>query len=354
MKKILIVAGARPNFMKIAPIMRLLKNSHSIDASIVHTGQHYDYKMSEVFFTDLEIPKPKYNLDVGSDSHAKQTAKIMVKFEEVCEKFKPDYVILVGDVNSTLACAITAKKMNIKVIHIEAGLRSYDRFMPEEINRLVTDSITDYYFITEQDAFDNLMKEGVKEDRIFYVGNLMIDSLYFALKKIKKRAMFNNNEYGLVTLHRPSNVDNINVLKEILETLDIISKDIKLYFSIHPRTKKNIEENKLVISENITILESLSYFDFIHIMRDSKVVFTDSGGIQEETSVLKIPCYTLRENTERPITLKTGTNHLVGTQKVNILEVFKEKKYSITHKYNVPDKWDGKTSYRILEILENL
>ena len=354
MKKVLIVAGARPNFMKIAPIMRLLKKNNSINASIVHTGQHYDYKMSEVFFTDLEIPKPKYNLDVGSDTHAKQTAKIMIKFEEVCLDFIPDYVILVGDVNSTLACAITAKKMNIEVMHIEAGLRSYDRFMPEEINRLVTDSIADYYFITEQDAYNNLKNEGIADDRIFSVGNLMIDSLYFGLEKINKREKFDDEHYGLVTLHRPSNVDNIVVLTEILDALDIISNDIKLYFSIHPRTKKNIEKNKLKISEKITILDSLSYFDFIHIMRDSKVVFTDSGGIQEETTVLKIPCYTLRKNTERPITIKTGTNHLVGVEKENIIKVFSEKKYLVSNDYSIPDKWDGKASDRIIEILENL
>ena len=340
--------------MKIAPIMRLLKNNKSIISRLVHTGQHYDYKMSDIFFSELEIPNPEYNLEVGSSSHSVQTAKIMIKFEEVCKDFVPDFILLVGDVNSTLACAITAKKMNIKVIHVEGGLRSFDRTMPEEINRLVTDSISDYYFITENNAMENLHNEGISNDKIYFVGNLMIDSLYFALNKIKERKKFDNNHYGLVTLHRPSNVDNIDSLIEILDALSIISQELILYFSVHPRTKLIIEKHKLQISENIKILDSLSHFDFLHIMRDSKVVFTDSGGIQEETTVLKIPCYTIRENTERPITLEIGTNHLAGVNKKNILSSFLEKKYSISDSYEIPKGWDGKASHRIVRILEKL
>ena len=353
-KKILIVAGARPNFMKVAPIMRLINKEKSLSTHLVHTGQHYDDKMSNVFFNELQIPKPKYNLNVGSGSHASQTAKIMLEFEKVCIESRPDFVILVGDVNSTLACAITAKKMNIKIIHIEAGLRSFDRKMPEEINRLVTDSITDYFFITEKSAETNLLNEGVSKNKIYFVGNLMIDSLHFGLKKISSIKNNINHDFGLVTLHRPSNVDNIKVFRDILSALDEISRELVLYFSVHPRTQKIIKRKKIKIPENIIILDSLPYFDFLKYMRDSKVIFTDSGGIQEETTVLKIPCYTLRENTERPITLEVGTNHLVGVNKKKILSVFKEKKFSIKGSYKVPDGWDGYASNRIIEILKKI
>ena len=256
-----------------------------------------------------------------------------------------------GDVNSTMACSIVGKKLHIKVAHIEAGLRSYDNEMPEEINRLVTDAISDYFFVTEESGVNNLLKEGHDKNKIFFVGNLMIDSLHYGLKKIKTKKLYDDSKYGLVTLHRPSNVDQIDTLKEIMDALSEISEDMKLFFSIHPRTKKKIQKYKIELNKNITILEPLSYLNFLHIMRDSKAIFTDSGGIQEESTVLKIPCYTIRENTERPITVSQGTNRLVGTNKKNIVKIFKKNKVSIKSRYKLPHLWDGNTSKRILEIL---
>ena len=354
MKNIIFVVGARPNFMKVAPVLRTLKNQSIFNITLVHTGQHYDNKMSGTFFSDLEIQKPNYNLNVGPGTHAEQTAKIMVSFEKVCHKISPELVIVVGDVNSTMACTIVAKKLNIQVAHIEAGLRSNDRKMPEEINRLVTDSISDYFFVTENSGKENLVEEGQDNSKIFFVGNLMIDSLHYGLNKIKTKKVYNSNNYGLVTLHRPSNVDNIDTFKEILDALSEISNEIKLFFSIHPRTQKKINQYKISFSENIKILEPFPYLDFLHLMRDSKVIFTDSGGIQEESTVLKIPCYTLRGNTERPITINQGTNHLVGTNKKSIVNSFKKNKYSINSGYKLPYRWDGKTSKRIVEILNDI
>jgi len=354
MKNIIIVVGARPNFMKVAPILRALKNQSIFNITLVHTGQHYDNKMSGTFFSDLEIQKPNYNLNVGSGTHAGQTAKIMVSFEKVCHKISPELVIVVGDVNSTMACTIVAKKLDIKVAHIEAGLRSNDRKMPEEINRLVTDSISDYFFVTEDSGKENLFKEGQDDSKVFFIGNLMIDSLHYGLNKIKTKKVYNAHNYGLVTLHRPSNVDNVDTLKEILDALSEISNEIKLFFSIHPRTQKKINQYKISFSENIKILEPLPYLNFLHLMRDSKVIFTDSGGIQEESTVLKIPCYTLRKNTERPITINQGTNHLVGTNKKSIVNSFKKNKYSINPDYKLPYRWDGKTSKRIVKILNDI
>lgn len=340
--------------MKVAPLLRTLKSNKSLNFTLVHTGQHYDKKMSDVFFDDLNIPKPKYNLNVRSGSHAEQTAKIMLSFEKICISDSPDLLVVVGDVNSTMACSIVAKKLNIKVAHIEAGLRSNDRDMPEEINRLITDSITDYFFVTEDSGKENLLKEGNKESNIFYVGNLMIDSLHYGLEKISNKQKFSDEEYGLVTLHRPSNVDDVKKLKEILDTLSEISNHIKLFFSLHPRTKNIIEKNNLLINKNIILLDSLSYLNFLHIMRDCKVVFTDSGGIQEETTVLKIPCYTLRHNTERPITIINGSNRLVGNNKDKILNTFLKYKFNINKNYSIPNGWDGSTSKRIINILTRI
>lgn len=352
MKKIAIVVGARPNFMKVAPLLRLLDSKKSFNTTLIHTGQHYDKKMSGVFFQDLDIRKPDYNLNVRSGSHSEQSAKIMIKFERICSKIKPDLLLVVGDVNSTMACSIVAKKLHIKVGHIEAGLRSYDHEMPEEINRLITDAISDYFFVTEKSGVDNLLSEGHSKDKIFFVGNLMIDSLHYGLNKIQQKKLYNSEKYGLVTLHRPSNVDQIENLKEILDALSEIAKDIKLIFSIHPRTKKKIKEYDIKLNKNITILEPVSYLNFLHMMRDSKVIFTDSGGIQEESTVLKIPCYTIRDNTERPITIAQGTNRLVGTKKKNIIKIFKKNKLSIKSDYKLPRFWDGNSSKRILEALQ--
>ena len=354
MKNIIIIVGARPNFMKVAPLIRLLKNNDKFKSTLIHTGQHYDKKMSDVFFDDLDIPLPAFNYNVQSGSHAEQTAKIMISFEQTCLKNTPDLLIVVGDVNSTMACCIVAKKLHIPVAHIEAGLRSYDRNMPEEINRLVTDSISDYLFVTEDSGKTNLLNEGHKESNIFFVGNLMIDSIYYGLQKIKDKIKYKDKEYGLVTLHRPSNVDDISKFKEILEALSEISNQIDLFFSIHPRTKHVIDSNNIELNKNIKILDPLSYLDFLHLMRDSKVIFTDSGGIQEESTILKIPCYTLRNNTERPITIKQGTNYLVGNKKSDILNSFKKNQFTINVNYQIPYGWDGKASNRILKILDKI
>lgn len=353
MKNIIITVGARPNFMKVAPLLRILDGNSSFDVTLIHTGQHYDHKMSDVFFEELNIRKPDYNFNIGSGSHSMQTAKIMLEFEKICNKKSPDLLIVVGDVNSTMACSIVAKKLHVEVAHIEAGLRSYDRNMPEEINRLITDSISDYFFVTEKSAVDNLLKEGIDESKIHFVGNLMIDSLHYGLNQLSKDQKFQNMEYGLVTLHRPANVDNIIVLKELMAALSEISQGLKLLFPIHPRTRKIISENEINF-ENIELMDPLPYLTFLHAMRDSKVIFTDSGGIQEESTVLKIPCYTLRENTERPITINQGTNILAGVNKNKILQIFKKNKFNINSNYKLPEKWDGKSSQRIAKIIERI
>ena len=351
MKKILTVVGARPNFMKAAPLLRELEKSPKINSLLVHTGQHYDKNMSDVFFDDLDIQKPDYLFNIGSGNQSYQTGKIMEKFEDVCTKFNPDLVIVLGDINSTMACSIVAKKLHIKLAHIEAGLRSNDKNMPEEINRLITDSISDFFFITEKSAEKNLIKEGHDKDKIFFVGNLMIDSLHYGLGKIKNLPNAKDSDYGLITLHRPSNVDDYINLKNIINDLKNISNKIKLYFSIHPRTKKQIQNHDLDLGENISILKPQSYLEFLHLMRDSKVIFTDSGGIQEESTVLKIPCYTLRYNTERPITVSQGTNRLTFPKKENIFNMFKKFKFDINSSYKLPEGWDGKTAQRIVKIL---
>ena len=352
------IVGTRPNFIKLSPIIKHLKLKKfykKINYRIIHTGQHYDKNLSKIFFEELGITKPSYHINSGSGTHSLQTSKIMIGYEEyITKNKKPDLCIVFGDVNSTLACSLVAKKASIKLGHIEAGLRSFDNEMPEEINRIVTDSNSDYFFVTEDSGKENLIKEGQDNSKIFFVGNLMIDSLHYGLNKIKTKKVYSSNNYGLVTLHRPSNVDNIDTLKEILDALSEISNEIKLFFSIHPRTQKKIDEHKIVINGNIEILEPLPYLDFLHLMRDSKIVFTDSGGIQEELTVLKIPCYTLRENTERPITINQGTNHLVGIDKKSIVNSFKKNKYSINSGYKLPYRWDGRTSKRIVEILNDI
>ena len=350
MKKIIVVVGARPNFMKAAPLLRELENEKNLSSILVHTGQHYDEKMSDVFFEDLGIKKPEYMLKSGSGSHSFQTGKIMEQFENVCTEVNPDLVIVFGDINSTMACSIVAKKMHITLAHVEAGLRSNDRDMPEEINRLLTDAISDIFFITEDSAEKNLLNEGHDNSKIHMVGNLMIDSLYFGLSKISNTSKESSEDYGLITLHRPSNVDDIQKLKDILHDLSLISKKLKLYFSMHPRTKKQVTENNLKIG-NIELLDSLPYLKFLELMKNAKAVFTDSGGIQEECTVLKIPCYTLRYNTERPITVTSGTNRLVNPEKNIIFDTFIENQFDINPNYSLPLGWDGKASKRIVEIL---
>jgi len=374
MKKILSVVGARPNFMKIAPIAKELKNYKNIEHLIVHTGQHYDSKMSDAFFNDLEIPTPDFFLGVGSGSHAEQTANIMIKFEKVLLETKPDLVLVVGDVNSTLACSITAIKLGIKVAHVESGLRSYDNEMPEEINRLVTDAISNYYFITEKSGLENLINENKNKSKLYLVGNTMIDTLVSNLDKalsfnylsiieenlIIKKELLELDEFVLVTLHRPSNVDEKEQLTMLFKFLSDYSNKYKFIVPIHPRTFSNlkkynlIEELDLENNKNIYLLEPLSYLRFLNLMANSLFVVTDSGGIQEETTYLKKTCITLRTTTERPITTEIGSNILVSPTKENIYNLFNKDINSLITNPQIPELWDGKASERICKIINKL
>ena len=330
MKKVISVVGARPNFMKVAPIDRSLKKySDKIQHLIVHTGQHYDKSMSDAFFNDLEMPHPSYFLGVGSGSHAEQTARVMIGFEKVLLDVNPDLVIVVGDVNSTVACALTAVKMQIPVIHIEAGLRSYDRNMPEEINRMATDAICDYCFVTEESGMKNLLHDGFPEEKIFFVGNTMIDTQCWALDKSEKSNILselnlNPKEFVLITLHRPSNVDDSIILKMFIEIFEKISESRKVVFPVHPRTRKNISlcgfSERVENNPNLIFIDPLGYVDFLTLMKNSDFVITDSGGIQEETTALGIQCLTVRTTTERPITVEIGTNQLIQPEYDLIIE----------------------------------
>jgi UDP-N-acetylglucosamine 2-epimerase (non-hydrolysing) len=358
--KVLLIAGARPNFMKIAPIYREALKHNQVQCKVVHTGQHYDYEMSEAFFEDLELPKPDFFLDAGSGTHAVQTAKIMVAFEELCRKEKPDLIIVVGDVNSTLACSVVAKKLLVEVAHVEAGLRSFDLAMPEEINRMVTDAISEYFFVTEESGIANLVHEGKPKNRIHFVGNVMIDNLFhqtdkidgsmpqrFATAKLKEKL----GDYAFLTLHRPSNVDTKAGFGEIAEALNSIAEDMPILFPVHPRTKKMMEEFNLSFSDSIFFFSPLSFKESLFLWKDARVVLTDSGGLQEETTALGVPCVTIRENTERPITIKKGTNILAGTKKESILEAFEKAVARPKDQFKVPPKWDGKAAERIWQIL---
>ena len=360
MIKLLHVAGARPNFVKIASIFNACVGNPNIESVLVHTGQHYSKNMSKAFFAELNIPKPDINLEVGSGSHAQQTSEIMKRFEPVLLEHKPDMVLVVGDVNSTVACALVSVKLGIKVIHVEAGLRSFDRTMPEEINRVLTDSISDYLFVTESSGVDNLKHEGIDESKIFFVGNVMIDTLELHKAKSDHSRILDNlklisSKYGVVTLHRPSNVDDNKVFRSIIEALIEIQKDIKLVFPIHPRTFNNLKSNGLgeilKTLPNIIIVKPLGYLDFLKLMSHSKIMITDSGGIQEETTILGIPCITVRENTERPVTITEGTNKLVGTNTQTIIAGYRES-LNGSQKKSRPRFWDGKASERIVKILQ--
>jgi UDP-N-acetylglucosamine 2-epimerase len=371
MRKILIVAGARPNFMKIAPLMYALEGYEKIKPILVHTGQHYDVKMSEQFFEDLNIPKPDYNLEVGSASQAVQTARIMERFETVCLDEKPDAVLVVGDVTSTAACTLVAAKLGIKTIHYEAGLRSHDRTMPEEINRLVTDSITDVFFTTSKDADENLLKENVPADHVHMVGNLMIDTLVANIDKASKSPLsfklldkdrtiefgkdFKQGQYGVMTFHRPSNVDDEESLKKLIEIWGKVSQKVPLVFPCHPRTYKNIEkfgfQSLIDAYPNLFFIEPLGYLQFIHLVMNSMFALTDSGGIQEETTYLNIPCLTVRPNTERPVTIWEGSNKLISVDEiVPQIELILDGKGKHG---TVPKYWDGKTANRIVSVLES-
>jgi UDP-N-acetylglucosamine 2-epimerase (non-hydrolysing) len=361
---IINVAGARPNFMKIAPIIEAM-NHHPdrIRHLLVHTGQHYDERMSRVFFEELGLPKPDIDLGVGSGSHAEQTARIMVAFEKVCITEQPDLIIVVGDVNSTMACAITAKKLGIKLAHVEAGLRSRDMSMPEEINRLCTDILCDYLFTTDRMANENLLNEGVAEEKIHFVGNVMIDTLLKHQQMAQKLRLRDAlglaaGGYATLTLHRPSNVDDPAVLTGILEALAEIAEEVPIVFPVHPRTRKMVQRFGLQHFfrfgekvEGIWMTEPLGYLEFLHLNMTARMVLTDSGGLQEETTVLGVPCLTLRHNTERPITCTEGTNVLVGNGKDAILEAARAVLKGDFRHGNVPEKWDGRTAGRIVAAL---
>lgn len=357
---VLCVVGARPNFMKIAPIMRSFNRAGSgVSATLLHTGQHYDQSMKQSFFDQLGIPEPDIDLGVGGGSHAVQTAEIMKRFETVVDELNPDFVLVVGDVNSTLACSLVASKKGIKLIHVEAGLRSYDRSMPEEINRVLTDQISDLLFTTEEDAENNLVREGISRDKVHFVGNVMIDTLRFNVDRAVSAAVTLGQSgevknYGLVTLHRPSNVDDADVLSGIVATLVEISHRIPLVFPIHPRTESSLKDKGLweqLDRANITLLPPQGYLELMGLMKSAVVVLTDSGGLQEETTALGVPCITIRESTERPITISEGTNVLVGTSSEKILGAFNEVMDSGGKSGNIPRFWDGNSAERILEVI---
>lgn len=361
--KIINIVGTRPNFMKIAPIMQFMKASKRIEPVLLHTGQHYDVQMSDTFFDELKIPRPDISLEIGSDTHAKQVARIMEKFDEVCDEMQPDAILVVGDVNSTMACSLVAAKKGIKIIHVEAGIRSGDRTMPEEINRLVTDSIADYLLPPSQDAVDNLLTEGHSAGSIHLVGNIMIDTLLMHQVEINASPILNTlglkeKEYVALTLHRPSNVDDPVVFKRILEALRIIQTRIRIVFPIHPRTRKMIKDldlgSMVDAMPGLVLCDPLGYFDFGRLVSGSKFVLTDSGGIQEETTVYGIPCITIRENTERPITITQGTNELAGSNTGKIVDYAFQILDGKWKKGSIPQLWDGKTAERIVAFLEKV
>lgn len=349
--KVICVGGARPNFMKLAPLVRELGQDPDFHVVLVHTGQHYDQQMSGAFFRDLGLPAPHHHLEVGSGSHAQQTAEIMKRLEPVMIEEKPDGVLVVGDVNSTMAAAIVAKKMLVPVIHVEAGLRSNDRSMPEEINRLVTDSITDLFLVTEASGRRNLLREGVAEAQIVLTGNLMIDSLRTHLESARSqsgvlsRLDLEGKRYGLVTLHRPANVDDAAQLDEILGALDVVAEAMPLYFPVHPRTRARMESSGAASRHQLHLVDPQGYLDFLCLMSNSSLVLTDSGGIQEETTALGIPCLTLRNNTERPVTVEEGTNILAGTSRESILKAWSQMQAS-PKAGRVPAFWDGTAATR--------
>ena len=347
--------------MKVAPLHRAFKIlGNEVTHLICHTGQHYDEKMSKVFFEDLELPVPDFYLGVGSGSHAEQTAKVMIEFEKVLLEEKPDLVIVVGDVNSTIACSLTAKKLHIKVAHVEAGLRSFDEKMPEEINRILTDRISDYLFVTEQSGIDNLKNEGVNDSRVYFVGNTMIDSLVYYKDKIEQSNILNElkiktGEYILVTLHRPSNVDTRESLQSLIDFLNDIAQHKKVVFPIHPRTRNNMRSHSLIQSFNqsVVLTDPIGYIDFQRLVRDTALVITDSGGIQEETTFLGVQCITLRDSTERPSTVEVGTNQLIGLDLDKAKSAAEEILKGNNKKGLIPDKWDGHAAERIVQIILN-
>lgn len=364
MPTLYLVAGARPNFMKIAPIVRALQAHGGLRFKIIHTGQHYDRDMNEVFFEELGIPQPDVFMGAGGGSHAQQTARIMLAFEELCQAERPDAVLVVGDVNSTLACSIVAKKLNIPVAHVEAGLRSGDMAMPEEINRLVTDSISDWFFVTEPSALEHLRREGKPDDAVHYVGHVMVDNVLYQAEKLaangigegegaafKARHAGAGQGYGVVTLHRPSNVDSQEMMQAIGGALRSIAQDLPLIFPVHPRTRANLEKFGIDMGPNVTLVGPQGYMAFLNLWKDASVVLTDSGGLQEETTALGVPCLTIRENTERPITVDEGSNVLVGTDPARIVAEAGNILRGEGKRGQRPLLWDGKAAERIVAVL---
>lgn len=361
MPKILNVVGARPNLMKIAPLMDAYATRPGIEPLLVHTGQHYDANMSDLFFRQLGIPEPDLNLGVGSATHAVQTAAIMQAFEPVVLEQRPNAVVVVGDVNSTIACGLVAVKLGVKLVHVEAGLRSFDRGMPEEINRLLTDAISHLLFCTEASGVENLRREGTPEERVHLVGNVMIDSLVrhrerAASSRILEELGLEEAGYAVLTLHRPANVDDPAVLGGLLDALAVIQRDLPIVFPAHPRTQAQLEHHgfgkRLSEAPNLRIVEPIGYLDFLKLMACASFALTDSGGIQEETTILGVPCLTLRENTERPITIEMGTNQLVGRDPERILAAYEGLAERGAAGWQVPPLWDGRAAERIAEILQ--
>jgi UDP-N-acetylglucosamine 2-epimerase (non-hydrolysing) len=363
-KKIILVVGARPNFMKVAPLLwELVKYPNVFRTQLIHTGQHYDVEMSDVFFQDLELPQPDRFLGVGSGSHAEQTAKVMIAFEQVCVEEQPDLVVVVGDVNSTMACTVAAKKLCIPVAHVEAGLRSQDRTMPEEINRVVTDSISDLLFTPSHDADENLLKEGIAQEKIYFVGNVMIDCLLEQLPKTENRDTLQRfgvdpGNYATLTLHRPSNVDAPEIFRNIFNVVLDLSQELPIIWPVHPRSHRMLEQLGLVCriksSQGLRLTEPIGYLDMLTLNRWARMIITDSGGLQEEATVLGVPCVTLRQNTERPVTVEAGANRVVGNHPANIraavFSVLNENERKIT----IPELWDGKAGRRIVDVLMRL
>jgi UDP-N-acetylglucosamine 2-epimerase (non-hydrolysing) len=358
--KIINIVGARPNLMKIAPLMEAYAAAPEIEPLLVHTGQHYDANMSELFFRQLGIPEPELNLGVGSASHAVQTAEIMSAFEPVVLKHRPDAVLVVGDVNSTIACGLVAVKLGVRVVHVEAGLRSFDREMPEEINRVLTDAISNLLFCTEQSGVDNLRREGIADAKIHLVGNVMIDTLLRHRERAEQSRVLESiglehGHYAVLTLHRPSNVDDPVVLSKLLDVLEMVLADQPLVFPVHPRTRQKLAHFGLAArvsaQPDLHLVDPVGYLDFLKLMAHARVVLTDSGGIQEETTILGVPCLTLRENTERPVTVELGTNRLVGQQPDRIRAVYREVMSAHSGQRRTPPLWDGGAAQRIVAVM---
>jgi UDP-N-acetylglucosamine 2-epimerase (non-hydrolysing) len=355
--RLLCVGGARPNFMKVAPLLHALRSDSRFHPLLVHTGQHYDHQMSGAFFRDLGLPDPDFYLGVGPGSHAQQTAEILKSFEPVVLDVRPDAVVVVGDVNSTLGCALVAAKLCVPVVHVEAGLRSFDRTMPEEVNRVLTDAISDLLLVTEPSGLANLAREGVDAARVRLVGNLMIDSLRRHVDQAREQRMAERlglkpHGFGVVTLHRPANVDEPAALQGILEALLEIAAELPLVFPVHPRTRARLPAADTLCHERIRLLDPLSYLEFLGLMAESAAVFTDSGGIQEETTVLGIPCFTLRDNTERPVTIEQGTNVLAGTTTESILSAWRQHGLRRPGA-RTPDLWDGQAAARCVQAIKD-